>query len=278
QAKIPSLQRLNPEVDDEFEALLHRALAQDPSQRFASARDFGDALSGYIFKNQMKVTAYDIAALVKSVRHQTKRPPSQDQSIIDRLIQEELLSFTSIDDMDDPLNPGASPLSPEDVSQGAQPLDGSMFENPADWFTDDADVARAIDDHAHNHDSSAGWQESGLADGPGDLATLLEGDVSRPPSVAPEIDPLADETVVDPLGPMEALNAVEPLPPRPNLPQPAPPPAEPPASIPPRGPAVPADVSTPPAKKSSAWIYIVIVIVLLGGGAAAAWFAGLIPL
>lgn len=174
QANVPSLSRLNPEVDEEFEAVLAKALTEDPNARYQSARDFGDGLASYLFKNQMKVTSYDIATLVKQTVAQDKKKPSQQQqSIIDKLIQEELLRFTSLDEMSDPLAPGAAPLSPDDVA-GAQPLDAGAFENPADWFADDADVADAISGaHGLITDSEPGWRESGL-DGVAGIAGTLE--------------------------------------------------------------------------------------------------------
>lgn len=175
QANVPSLSRLNPEVDEEFEGVLGKALTCNPNDRYQSARDFGDSLAGYLFKNQMKVTSYDIATLVKQTVAQDKKKAKgeQQQSIIDKLIQEELLRFTSLDEMSDPLEPGAAPLSPDDVA-GAQPLDAGAFENPADWFADDADVADAISGaHGLLTDSEPGWRESGLDD-IGGLAGSLE--------------------------------------------------------------------------------------------------------
>ncbi len=242
QANLPSLRKLNPEVDAEFEQVLAQALSRDPAQRFQSARDFGDGLASYLFSHKLKVTSYDIANLVKSTVASKEKKSAQDQSIIDRLIQEELLAFTSLDDMDDPLSPGAKPLSPEDVD-GAHPLDAGLFENPADWFSDDADVAAALDEHSDNGGGSPGWRESGLADGPGDLAALLEG--------------AAGET-----------DSREPPPPRPT-----------PERRPTPVPEVPASVPPPAEAKGGggAWKYVVLVLVLLAGAGAAAYFGGVIP-
>src|SRR5688572_3541523 len=43
QANIPSLARLNPEVDHDLEIVLGQALARDKNQRFQTAREMGDA-------------------------------------------------------------------------------------------------------------------------------------------------------------------------------------------------------------------------------------------
>ena len=183
QAQVPSLSKISPEVDEEFEGVLAKALTPDPAQRYQNARDFEDALAGYLFGNQMKVTATDISVLVKSILAQadavTPETPSNQQSIIDKLIQEELLRFTSLDDIsDDPSV--AAPLSPDDVD-GAQPLDAGLFENPADWFSDDADVAAALDSNSGDQ-SDPGWRESGLESL---AATLEEDDVAPPAQVRP---------------------------------------------------------------------------------------------
>ncbi|MBC7173174.1 MAG: serine/threonine protein kinase, partial [Polyangiaceae bacterium] len=162
-ATVPSLSKLNPEVDSTFEAVLGQALTKNPGDRYQGAREFGDALAGYLFRNQMKVTSYDIANLVKSTLAQDDQKPkgAQQQSIIDKLIQEELLRFTSIDDVsekEDLSAVGAIPLSPEDVG-GGRPLDAGTFENPAAWFDDD-DFGAGLD--ASGGAGGPGWRESGI--------------------------------------------------------------------------------------------------------------------
>ncbi len=258
QADVPSLSRLNPEVDAELEAVLMKALTADPRQRYESAREFGDALAGYLFGKQLKVTSYDIANIVKEVvqrKSTAKKSGVQEASIIDRLIQEELLRFTSLDDMgSDPLNLGDTPLSPDDVA-GAQPLDAALFENPADWFANDDDVMGAVSDAAGGATSSSepGWRESGVEDG-ADLASLLEdsGEMGMQPASAP---------------------VAAPPPPREPTPVPAAPAQPAGAQLPPIEP------EEPPAKKSGggAMLWVVLVTILLLAGGAAAYFGGLIP-
>ncbi len=280
QANIPSLRRLNPEVDAaNSRRSCSRALTRDPNDRYQSARDFGDALAGYIFSHQMKVTAYDIANLIRGVVVQKERR-SQEQSIIDRLIQEELLSFTSLDDMADPLNPGAHPLSPEQV-EGAHPLDAGSFENPADWFADDQEVGEALEEHGKTVGlgSSPGWRESAAlpAEEPSDLAQLLEGGdtgkhVAAPPRIKPPATAPAPRSRVSTNPGYSQNERAVPAPPR------APPPARPEPYHPPPPVANDDDDYRPPrGGGGGAWMYVVIVLVLLAGAGAAAWFGGLIP-
>lgn len=145
QAVIPSLQDSRPDLDPQFEEIVKRALALDLNTRYQTAGELADALAGYLFSHQMKVTPYDIAHLVKT--HTVERPKPRraapEPSVIDRLIKEELLAFTSLEDMSDPLNPGTR-------GDGGKIIDFSHYENPSDWFRDDAEVAAAIEAHGES--------------------------------------------------------------------------------------------------------------------------------
>lgn len=190
QANIPSLVGSHVEIDPDFEAVLMKSLAREPAQRYASARDFGDALADYLFSHQLKVTSYDIANLVKdTIRVRRKK---KDQSIIENLIQEELADFTSIDDMDDPLKPGSAPLDLMSVS-GAQPLNLGSFEDPKNWFVD----TNAGQPASGTLPVKQGWTERGR-DNTEELSTLLEGEDtglkqqhSPAPAKAPSAQPEA---------------------------------------------------------------------------------------
>lgn len=157
QSNVPSLSRLNPEVDTEFEQVLGRALEKDPNDRYQSAREFSDALAGYLFSHQMKVTAFDIANLVKvaAVDEPAKTKSAQQQSIIDKLIQEEMLRFTSIDESDEGSAAGAA--NGQSGTQLTAAFDGGSFENPATWFDYD-DIGTTGTSPVPG---SGRWQESG---------------------------------------------------------------------------------------------------------------------
>ena len=134
---IPRLAPLNRFVDESFEEILLRALARDPAQRFQTAHEFGDSLAGYLFEKGLKVTGYDIAALVNSLTSsQQKEPLRNKSSMMDRLIEEELVHFTSIDEQ--PEADSTSPIA-ESPAGGAS-WSGGDFENPAHWFTSDSEL------------------------------------------------------------------------------------------------------------------------------------------
>ena len=66
-AQIPSISKLNPDVEPQLEALVRRTLSVDPADRFQSSEQLGHELSRYLFTNQLLVTSYDLAVLVKRV-------------------------------------------------------------------------------------------------------------------------------------------------------------------------------------------------------------------
>jgi len=140
KADIPPMSEANPDVPKELEAILLRALERDPNERYGSAPEFGEALTRFLFGHGMAVGRHDIARLIqKTISQKTEeaKPKRVRDSggIIDALIQEEIVKFTSLDDLDDPLDVGSKPLSPEDISV-AEPLDPAGFVDPRAWADD----------------------------------------------------------------------------------------------------------------------------------------------
>jgi eukaryotic-like serine/threonine-protein kinase len=142
QAKVPAISPLNPDVDPDLEAVVRKALARDPRDRFQQAADLQDALAQVLFSRGMKTTSRDVAAVVRQVvadRVATKGKTSAPQkSIIDALIQEEILRFTSLDALGastEPAMRGAAPLSPE-IPNGQSPLDPGSFIDTRGWADD----------------------------------------------------------------------------------------------------------------------------------------------
>jgi serine/threonine-protein kinase len=130
QARIPSVAALNPDVEPELEAVVRKSLARDPKDRYQEAADLGDALSQYLFSRRMKVTARDIASLVREVQIEQARRRSlaPQESIIDVLIQDEMAKVTSLVGGDSPA------LS--DGPAGANRLDPSSFIDTTGWAAD----------------------------------------------------------------------------------------------------------------------------------------------
>jgi len=185
KANIPRLAPLNAEVDEEFEEVLLRALTQDPNHRYQSAREFGDALAGYLYGRQLKVTSYELAALVQDVTNSPTANSAggsgsgvsqvEDGSLIGRLIEEELDESVDIDQP--PQDTGGSFLG-----------EGIAGEDPRSWFDED-DLARLSSrpagpaDEPDKESPSGSWHEPSVdIPSTGRVPVELE---SAEPSAAP---------------------------------------------------------------------------------------------
>ncbi|HTM19848.1 MAG TPA: serine/threonine-protein kinase [Kofleriaceae bacterium] len=96
EARIPSIGALNPKVESELEAIVRKALAREPRDRYQEAADLGDALSQYLFSRQMKVTASDIRRLVRETLDTASRNTAGSGSIVDAVVQAELENVISL--------------------------------------------------------------------------------------------------------------------------------------------------------------------------------------
>ncbi len=128
QARIPSIAALNPDVEPELEGIVRKSLARDPAERFYHAADMVDALTQYLFSRRMKVTARDLAALVKDTQldRMRKRSAEPKESLIDVLIQDEMAKVTSL--LDD-----GSPATASQSAEGSQSLDPDQFVDTSMW-------------------------------------------------------------------------------------------------------------------------------------------------
>ncbi|MGE3766568.1 MAG: serine/threonine protein kinase [Kofleriaceae bacterium] len=129
QARVPSMQQHNPEIEQELEQVVRKALARDPDDRYQNAADLGDALAQYLFSRRMKVTARDISTLVKDtqIEMMRKRSAEPKESLIDALINDEMNKMTSL------LESGGHEVQSD---QGAMSLDPSSFVDPSNWAND----------------------------------------------------------------------------------------------------------------------------------------------
>lgn len=184
RAEVPSLRTFHKDVDDQLDALLKKAMARDRDERFSSAQELGDAIADYLFHHRLKVTSYDIARMMTGVVavRERERAKRADPSIIDKLIQDELLAFTSLDQLDDPLNPSSSAVRQDKLNKrpslGARPLDAGSFndhlENPSQWFSEEEEEAQPTSFFGRASLEAAA--ELQKRSDPQELANLLETD------------------------------------------------------------------------------------------------------
>ncbi|MBW2731092.1 MAG: serine/threonine protein kinase [Deltaproteobacteria bacterium] len=137
QAKIPSLSTINPAVPAELNQIVQRALARDPDHRFQHAYEMQEALAQFLFARGMKVTSRDIATMVRrclTERGERKPPNTRVRGrVINQLIHEEVLKFTSLDSSD--FDPNAE-AKEKDSSEGAGPLNPQDFIDPRIWTSE----------------------------------------------------------------------------------------------------------------------------------------------
>lgn len=131
-ARIPPIRAQNPEVEQELENVVRKALAKQKEDRFQSAGDLQDALANYAYSRGLKVISRDIADLVRHCLEDRSAESSggrrRGANIVDTLLQDEINKFTSVDFED----PGARPLSSGDL--GSAYDDGfGEFIDPRAW-------------------------------------------------------------------------------------------------------------------------------------------------
>ncbi len=126
QARVPSIAALNPEIEPELEAVVRKALARDPNERYQTATDLGEALTQYLFNRRMKVSSRDISGLVRDtqVEMMRKRSAEPKDSLIDALILDEMQKMTSLLDAEAKQNNDA---------EGSMSLDPSAFVDTSNW-------------------------------------------------------------------------------------------------------------------------------------------------
>jgi serine/threonine-protein kinase len=138
QARVPSLTALNTEIPLELDRIVHKSLARDPDQRYQHAYELQDSLAQFLFSRSLKVTNRDIAQMVRDCiaeRRHSVPPTYQPGSVIDDLIQDEIVKFTSLDATDEEPQPGSEPLTPDAIG-GSGPLNPQDFIDPRSWSSE----------------------------------------------------------------------------------------------------------------------------------------------
>jgi serine/threonine-protein kinase len=170
---VPSISQINKKVPLELEKIIVRSLSRDPQQRYATARALGMDLSKFLFKYAVPVSTFDVASLVQGAMKERQRHRPMQASIIDKLIEEALLEFTSL--TDDKAAPSAT--RPVDAA-----IKGSI--NKPSGAGGYVDVGSWIDEISVTHkreDSLAASLPPGLTEG--NLAALEDEPSSPPPAV-----------------------------------------------------------------------------------------------
>jgi serine/threonine-protein kinase len=117
-AKVPDLTAQNPAISKELDAIVKKALAKKPDNRFQSCDDLAEALAHYLFSSRLKVTGFDLRRTIESLG---VAPRKKRSSLIDVLIKEELSGFTSI-------GPAPSRQGNSALETGAKPLNITGFD------------------------------------------------------------------------------------------------------------------------------------------------------
>jgi serine/threonine-protein kinase len=188
QAKVPPIAPQNPDVQPELDQIIRKALSKDLGARYQSAGDLQDALEQYLFSQRMKVTSRDIEQLVQGVLKEKQKNKPTDQPIgnlIDTLINEEIMRFTSLDYSSD----DGARSSPSPTDEGNAPLDPGSFVDTRGW-ADDMNTGNVTrNGKPRSRKDSSGIVTAGLED-------LLEGDgtITPEPKGRPKLEPRSQVT------------------------------------------------------------------------------------
>jgi|CZKU01.1.fsa_nt_gi serine/threonine protein kinase len=242
-AVVPSISQINKKVPPELERILNKALAREPAHRYRNARDLGRDLSKFLFKFGVPVSTFDIATLVQGALKERSRHRPMQASIIDKLIEEALLEFTSLTD-DNNAPTASKPIDTSTITGSLNPpeVTGSMV-NVGSWI-DEISVG-----HKTESDSTRPTLPMDIT--AGNLAAL-EDDEPVPSPPAPSSPRVSRVTGASAMAPVVAPPVTAPLP----LPAPL--------------------ALAGPDKKNGQKVGVLVVLLLLVAGAAA-WFTNLIP-
>jgi serine/threonine-protein kinase len=253
QAVVPPISSLNKKVPPELERIVNRTLAREPAQRYQTARELGQDLNKFLFHYGQPVSTFDIATLVQGTMLARQKHRAPQGSIIDKLIEEALLEFTSLQAEDT----GSMRRSNAPAGGAAKPLNPEAFVDPTNWANE-----IGISELARGSQPKADPLRATLPPeifSEGNLSALEEGPASHPQPSHP-VPPVSS-----PMGGAHPSNP-------------------PPTSVPsPMGPMMMHPQGPPPpvvaAKKSAGSAATLGVVVALAAAAAvaAAWFTGLIP-
>src|SRR4029079_19573102 len=91
----------NPQVEPELEDIVRKALAKRKEDRYQNATDIQDALAQYAYSRGLRVSARDIAELLRQCLEDRRMQSGEGRpktSIIDHLLQDEIAKFNSVEE------------------------------------------------------------------------------------------------------------------------------------------------------------------------------------
>jgi serine/threonine-protein kinase len=191
-ANVPSINAINPHVPPNLDRIAQKALSLRPGDRYQGCDELAEALSEFLFQYGRKVTSFDVKHLVAEVSTVSPDSAAIDPSIIDKLIQEEIVRFSSLDSAEIALSEmdggrrssGAAPLDPSGfgyisrppVTRSAPPAPGQNGRWPS---PDYADANRAVGNMTGEQGGLVDQEQSPA------LAPILEGEIQYA-SIVPE--------------------------------------------------------------------------------------------
>ena len=191
QAQVPKLSQINADAPPDLDRILSRALARDATHRYGSARDLGKDLTQFLYRFGRPISAFDIAEHVRGAMALRKKTKPDDTSIIDKLIEEALFEFTSLQDDKAP---------PASAARVDEPLKLSGFEDIGKW-------ADEINVQASGGATGESMMRQSLPMGAfeeGNLAALEEDDAL--PSSVPPISGSAPPSSMPSSGPPSSMH------------------------------------------------------------------------
>jgi eukaryotic-like serine/threonine-protein kinase len=243
QAVVPSISQINSKVPPDLERIVVKALARDPNIRYRTARELGQDLSKFMFRLSQPVSTFDIATLVQGAMRERQRVRPPMGSIIDKLIEEALLEFTSLTDEE------RAEAAKKDASfvGGPSALNTGQFIDPTNWA---AEIAMGDVDHSDPIRASL-------------PAEVFEaGNLSALEDDPPGTGNNDRSRHLAPITPDEPMTSSAP-----------PPPSHP---MTPRLPTPPPFV-VPPLRKQSNTASVIVVVLAAAAAVVVAWFAHIIP-
>jgi serine/threonine protein kinase len=242
-ANVPSISGINKKVPQDLEKIIAKALARDPAQRYATARELGNELTKFMFRFGVPVSTFEVSQLVTGAMKERQRHRPQQASIIDKLIEEALLEFTSL--TDDKQGGGGGKQGDVIKVTGSKPPPKG-YGNVGSWI-DEIAVGTRTDDDALRASLPAGLSE-------GNLAALEDDPTDAPSSLAHMRAAIA--------APAQVVKADAP---------------SAPASSPRVPPKEPISTRPPEKKASGTKVGVFVALVVVAAAGAAAWFTHLIP-